>query len=220
MLWVPLVYHPYRFAGRVETAPEAVSVFIMDCPLTTNVYMDTFNLYHHAFCLASWQSPASSIQCFHWDRLYAGMSAGIGATVIAREAAGADVAVFSSCVDSGIDASVEDAGVGVPVADVGPGVLWGIGVGVKFADDGGAELDSAAAAPDVGFADGVGIWPEQACKGSCRTHSSKSNRTRSRRRVIGATVALSVFTGPAEVAVLVDEAKSAHLSGGGRKNVP
>ena len=162
MLWVPLIYHPYRFAGRVETAPEAVSVFIRDCPLTTNVYMDTFNLYYHAFCLASWQSPASSIQCFHWDWLYAGMSAGIGATVIAREAAGVDVAVFSSCVDSGIDASVEDAGVGVPVADVGPGVLWGIGVGVKFADDGGVELDSAAAAPDVGFADGVGIWPEQA----------------------------------------------------------
>ena len=39
MLWVPLVYHPYRFAGRVETAREAVSVFIRDCPLTTNVYI-------------------------------------------------------------------------------------------------------------------------------------------------------------------------------------
>ena len=176
MLWVTLVYHPYRFAGRVETAPEAVSVFIRDCPLTTNVYMDTFNLYHHASCLASWQSPASSIQCFHWDRLYAGMSSGIGATVIAREAAGVDVAVFSSCVDSGIDASVEDAGVGVPVADAGPGVLWGIGVGVKFADDGGEELDSAAIAPDVGFADGVGIWPEQADR-STRIGSSAQSQS-------------------------------------------
>ena len=28
MLWVMLVYHPYRFDGRVETAPEAVSVFV------------------------------------------------------------------------------------------------------------------------------------------------------------------------------------------------
>ena len=38
--------------------------------------------------------------------------------------------------------------------------------------------------------------------------------------MIGVTGSLSVSTGPAEVAVLVDEAKSACLSGGGRKNVP
>ena len=37
-----------------------------------------------ASCRASWQSPSSSIQWFHWDRLYSGMSGGIGATVIAR----------------------------------------------------------------------------------------------------------------------------------------
>ena len=49
-----------------------------------------------ASCLASWQSPSSSIQCFHWDRLYSGMSAGIGATVIAREVVGVGVAVVSS----------------------------------------------------------------------------------------------------------------------------
>ena len=40
MLWVTLVYHPYRFAGRVETAPEAVSVFIGVQTLITNVFMD------------------------------------------------------------------------------------------------------------------------------------------------------------------------------------
>ena len=64
MLWVMLVYHPYRFAGRVETAPEAVSVFVKDCPLTTNVYMDTFNLYHHALMatLLRWIRPAEAGQ--------------------------------------------------------------------------------------------------------------------------------------------------------------
>ncbi len=76
-----------------------------------------------ASCLASWQSPSSSIQCFHWDRLYSGMSAGIGATVIAREVAGVGVAVVSSWVDTGVDVSVEDAGVGVTAAVVDPGVL-------------------------------------------------------------------------------------------------
>ena len=38
--------------------------------------------------------------------------------------------------------------------------------------------------------------------------------------MFGVTGALSVSTGPAEVAVLVDEANSTYLSGGGRKNVP
>ena len=78
-----------------------------------------------ASCLASWQSPSSSIQCFHWDRLYSGMSAGIGATVIAREVVGVGVAVVSSWVDTGVDVSVEDAGVGVTVAVVDPGVPLG-----------------------------------------------------------------------------------------------
>ena len=31
-----------------------------------------------ASCRASWQSPSSSVQCFHWDRLYSAMSVGIG----------------------------------------------------------------------------------------------------------------------------------------------
>ena len=48
------------------------------------------------------------------------MSAGIGATVIAREVAGVGVAVVSSWVDTGVDVSVEDAGVGVTAAVVGP----------------------------------------------------------------------------------------------------
>ena len=38
--------------------------------------------------------------------------------------------------------------------------------------------------------------------------------------MIGVTGALSVPTGPAEVAVLVDEENSTYLSSGGRKNVP
>ena len=37
--------------------------------------------------------------------------------------------------------------------------------------------------------------------------------------MIGVAGALSVSTGPAAVAVLVDEANSTYLSGGGRKNV-
>ena len=38
--------------------------------------------------------------------------------------------------------------------------------------------------------------------------------------MIGVTGALSVSTGPVEVAVLVDEENSTYLSGGGKKNVP
>ena len=40
MLWVALVYHPYRFAGRVETAPEAVSVFVGEQRLINNIKTD------------------------------------------------------------------------------------------------------------------------------------------------------------------------------------
>ena len=39
---------PYRFAGRVETAVVAVSVFVTDQRLITNVYIDGFNLYYRA----------------------------------------------------------------------------------------------------------------------------------------------------------------------------
>ena len=73
-------------------------------------------------CLASWQSPSSSVQCLHWDRLYFGMSAGTGATAIARDVAGVDAAIVGSCVDAGVDVSVEGAGVGVAVAAVDSGV--------------------------------------------------------------------------------------------------
>ena len=38
--------------------------------------------------------------------------------------------------------------------------------------------------------------------------------------MIGVTCALSVSTGPVEVAVLVDEENSTYLSDGGKKNVP
>ena len=80
-----------------------------------------------ASCRASWQSPSSSVQCFHWDRLYSAMSVGIGATVIARVVAGVAVegsaSVVGSWVGIGVAASVEDAGVGVAVAVVASGVL-------------------------------------------------------------------------------------------------
>ena len=75
---------------------------------------------------ASWQSPSSSAQCFHWDRLYSAMSVGTGATVIARVVAGLAAEGGASAVGCwvGIDvaASVEDAGVGVAVAAVDSGV--------------------------------------------------------------------------------------------------
>ena len=40
--------HPYRFAGRVETAFVAVSVFVGSGRVITNVYVDGFNLYYRA----------------------------------------------------------------------------------------------------------------------------------------------------------------------------
>ena len=102
-----------------------------------------------ASCRASWQSLSSSIQCFHWDRLYSAMSSWIGATVIARVVAspviGVNAAVARSWVGIGVDVSSKDAGVGVAVAVVDCGVPWGVGAGVMFAGDGGMELDSAAA---------------------------------------------------------------------------
>ena len=56
-------------------------------------------------CLASWQSPSSSVQCFHWDRLYSAMSVGIGATAITRVVAGRATVGGGSAVGSwfGID---------------------------------------------------------------------------------------------------------------------
>ena len=41
-------YPPYCFGGRVETALAAVSVFIRQQRLITNVYIDGFNLYYRA----------------------------------------------------------------------------------------------------------------------------------------------------------------------------
>ena len=128
-----------------------------------------------ASCRASWQSPSSSVQWLHWDRLYSGMSAGIGATVIARVvaglAAGGSASVVRSWVGIGVDVSIEEAGVGVAIAVVDPGVPWGGSVGMIFAGDGGMELDPAVAATDGGVAAGVGDWPEQAAR-TIRTGSS------------------------------------------------
>ena len=119
-------------------------------------------------CRASWQSPSSSVQCFHWDRLYSAMSVGIGATVIARVVTGLAAEGGASVVGCwvGIDvaASVEDAGVGVAVAAVDSGVLRGSGVGMMFVGVGVMGLGSAVAATDVGVAAGIGTWPEQATK--------------------------------------------------------
>ena len=118
-----------------------------------------------ASCLASWQSPSSSIQGFHWDRLYSGVSAGIGATMIARVvaglAAGGSASVVRSWVGIGVDVSIEEAGDGVASAVVVSGVPWGGGVGMMFVGDGAMEPSSAVAATDVGVAAGAGVWPEQ-----------------------------------------------------------
>ena len=114
-----------------------------------------------ASCRASWQSPSSSIQWFHWDRLYSGTSAGIGATVIARVvaglAAGGSASVVRSWVGIGVDVSIEEAGVGVAITVVDPGVPWGGVVGMMFADDAGMELD-----PTVATTDGDVAAPESA----------------------------------------------------------
>ena len=85
------------------------------------------------------------------------MSAGIGATVIAREVVGVGVVVVSSWVDTVVDVSVEDAGVGVTVAVVDPRVPWGIGVGVILAGDGAMALGSAVRRADTGAPSGGGV---------------------------------------------------------------
>ena len=95
--------------------PVATRLFLSGSKVTSTRLSEM-----RASCLASWQSPSSLIQCFHWDRLYSGMSAGIGATVIAREVVGVGLVVVSSWVDTVVDVSVEDAGVGVTVAVVDP----------------------------------------------------------------------------------------------------
>ena len=119
-------------------------------------------------CRASWQSPSSSVQCFHWDRLYSATSVGTGATVIARVVTGLAAEGRASVTGCwfGVDvsASVEDADVGVAVAAVDSGVLRGGGVGMMFVGDGVMGLGSAVAATDVGVAAGIGAWPEQAIK--------------------------------------------------------
>ena len=71
-------------------------------------------------CRASWQSSSSSLQCFHWDRLYSGMSVEIWETVTVRMVA---ASVADSWVGAAVADSVEDAGVGVTVAAVNAGVL-------------------------------------------------------------------------------------------------
>ena len=79
---------------------------------------------------ASWQSPSWSSQCFHWERLYRGMSAGMGATVInkvvvvvgaALVGTGVDVAVAGTGVETTVGASTVAVGVGGGVADDWPG---------------------------------------------------------------------------------------------------
>ncbi len=87
---------------------------------------------------------SSSTQCFHWDRLYSEMSAGIGATVIARVVAGVVVVVVGSWVGIEVAASVEDADAGVAIAVVDPGVPWGGVVGMMFVGDVVMELGSAS----------------------------------------------------------------------------
>ena len=45
---IHLRYHPYRLGGRAETAVKAVSVFVWEHRLITNLYIDGFNLYYRA----------------------------------------------------------------------------------------------------------------------------------------------------------------------------
>ena len=96
------------------------------------------------------------------------MSAGIGATVIARAVAGLVVGVRATVTRSwlgiGVDVSSKDAGVGVAAALVVPGVPWGGGVAMMFVGVGAMELGSAAAATDVVVAAGVVVGPEQAAR--------------------------------------------------------
>ena len=132
--------------------PVATRHFLSDSKVTSTRLSEM-----RASCLASWQSPSSSIQCFHWERLYSGMSAGIGATVTAREVVGVGVVVVSSWVDTVVDVSVEDAGVGVTVAVVDPKVPWGIGVGVILAGDGAMALGSTVRRADTGVPSGGGV---------------------------------------------------------------
>ena len=45
---VVYAYHPYRFAGRVETASNGGLCLCEGISLITNLYVDGFNLYYRA----------------------------------------------------------------------------------------------------------------------------------------------------------------------------
>ena len=115
-------------------------------------------------CLASWQSPSSSIQCFHWDRLYSGMSAGMGATVIVRETVVVGVAVVGLSVGVDVADPVGEAGVGVAVAGRDSGVFRGVGVDVVLVGDVVMDLDSLVVVADGGVAAGVAGLTVQAAR--------------------------------------------------------
>ena len=102
--------------------PVATRHFLSDSKVTSTRLSEM-----RASCRASWQSPSSSIQCLYWDRLYLEMSAGIGATVIAKVAAGlaagGSASVVRSRVGIGVGDSIEEAGVGVMIAVVDSDVI-------------------------------------------------------------------------------------------------
>ena len=118
--WAP-VKAPYH-------RPVATRQFLPDSKVTSTRLSETMTSWR-----ASWQSPSSSFQCFHSDRLYPGISAGTADTVMDRTFPGlvSGVAEGGACsrVGMGVDVPVEEAGDGVAVAVTDSGVGRGVGVG-------------------------------------------------------------------------------------------
>ena len=115
-------------------------------------------------CRASWQSPSSSFQCLHSDRLYSGISAGTADMDMDRTVSGpvSGVAEGGACsrVGMGVDVSMEEAGDGVEVAGTDSGVGRGVGVGsagVRVVGTGSEVADTG-----VEVTSEAGLWPMQA----------------------------------------------------------
>ena len=86
------------------------------------------------------------LQCFHWERLYRGMSAGMGATVITKVV----VVVGAALVGTGVDVAVAGTGVETTVgASLGASLGASVGVGGGVADDwpGAGPMSSPQSAP-------------------------------------------------------------------------
>ena len=137
-------------------------------------------------CLASWQSPSSSVQCRHSLRSYSGIPAGTSATVMTRVALDVEVGVGAAVVGSGV-------GVGAAVAGSGAGVGGGVvGMGVGL----GATVVGAGAGVGVSIpGPGPGSIPHS------RPAAKRAVSSPTSSAAIASVVAAAISLGPPKAAM-------------------